>query len=183
MTPSFVTSIGVLLSSWLLLLESSEALISQHYYSSKPLCQTNPLQQRPTFSKHQNNVDDQRQQRNQNRGISTSLRIGNFLGNDKTQQDVSLPRDVKDAVAKCKASVQQALQDKCSRMDIEMYVPITISCLYLHHVFLCFFPLVFLIPSFHLWYRIIFLWQACGCQVRCRENFGQTAETIERRRE
>ena len=33
-----------------------------------------------------------------------------------------MPRDVKDAVSKCQKAVQQALQDRCSRMDIEMPV-------------------------------------------------------------
>jgi Domain of unknown function (DUF1995) len=56
----------------------------------------------------------------------TSLGIGNLLGmnNDNTnkQSNVALPRDVKDAVSKCRAAVQLALQNKCSRMDIEMPV-------------------------------------------------------------
>ena len=34
----------------------------------------------------------------------------------------AMPRDVKDAVSKCRAAVQEALQAKCSRMDIEMPV-------------------------------------------------------------
>jgi Domain of unknown function (DUF1995) len=54
---------------------------------------------------------------------TTSLGIGNLLGmNDNKQGNAALPRDVKDAVSKCRTAVQQALQNKCSRMDIEMPV-------------------------------------------------------------
>lgn len=51
----------------------------------------------------------------------TSLYIGGILGTDKSDTS-KLPRDVKDAVSKCRSAVQQALQEKCSRMDIEMPV-------------------------------------------------------------
>lgn len=60
---------------------------------------------------------------------STSLSmIGNFLGgatspqNNNKKSSTDLPRNVKDAVSKCRAAVQQALGDRCSRMDIEMPV-------------------------------------------------------------
>ncbi|CAB9501514.1 expressed unknown protein [Seminavis robusta] len=65
----------------------------------------------------------------QHPSISTSSNtclgmIGNLLGNDNKsqQQGANLPRDVKDAVSKCRAAVQEALQNKCSRMDVEMPV-------------------------------------------------------------
>lgn len=44
------------------------------------------------------------------------------LGGGKSGGEPTLPRDVKDAVSKCRASVQTALEKRLSRMDIEMPV-------------------------------------------------------------
>lgn len=46
--------------------------------------------------------------------------ISNLFGTDNNPP--SLPRDVKDAVAKCREATQAALQDRVSRMDIEFPV-------------------------------------------------------------
>ena len=52
--------------------------------------------------------------------------FGNILGNKETQQQQQqqeqLPKDVKDAVTKCRQSVQRALGARISRMEIEMPV-------------------------------------------------------------
>jgi hypothetical protein len=59
------------------------------------------------------------------RNVGLSM-IGSFLAggtsSGSTKSSTELPRDVKDAVSKCRAAVQQALGDRCSRIDIEMPV-------------------------------------------------------------
>lgn len=54
---------------------------------------------------------------------STTLKISNFLNNKASQSnDIQLPKDVKDAVSKCRVSVQKALEKRLSRMYIEFPV-------------------------------------------------------------
>eukprot|EP00521_Asterionellopsis_glacialis_P013988 CAMPEP_0195308934 /NCGR_PEP_ID=MMETSP0707-20130614/38483_1 /TAXON_ID=33640 /ORGANISM="Asterionellopsis glacialis, Strain CCMP134" /LENGTH=356 /DNA_ID=CAMNT_0040373225 /DNA_START=94 /DNA_END=1161 /DNA_ORIENTATION=+ len=54
---------------------------------------------------------------------NTSLSMISFGGGGSNQKKTSeLPRDVKDAVSKCRAAVQEALGSRLSRMDIEMPV-------------------------------------------------------------
>mmetsp|Transcript_24489 Transcript_24489/g.30084 ORF Transcript_24489/g.30084 Transcript_24489/m.30084 type:complete len:345 (+) Transcript_24489:35-1069(+) len=50
--------------------------------------------------------------------------LGNLLGknNPSNQGEPTLPRDVKDAVSKCRESVQSALSDRLSRMEVELPV-------------------------------------------------------------
>lgn len=130
MTPTFSAfPLGLVACTFLLLVvEPSKALIGRHN-SWKPLSQSQSIDH--SVSHCTSYFQQQQQQQQQSRPLTTattpttttttSLRIGNFMG-DKTKTDASLPRDVKDAIAKCKASVQQALSEKCSRMDIEMPV-------------------------------------------------------------
>ena len=42
--------------------------------------------------------------------------------NESNKNQISLPRDVKEAVRKCRESTQEALKSRCSRMDIEFPV-------------------------------------------------------------
>jgi hypothetical protein len=51
---------------------------------------------------------------------SSRLSIGNVFG-DQTKEE-QLPKDVKDAISKCRGAVQRALENRLSRMDIEMPV-------------------------------------------------------------
>lgn len=54
---------------------------------------------------------------------STRLRISNLLNNSSSSpQQPQLPKDVKDAVSKCKASVQVGLEKRISRMNVEFPV-------------------------------------------------------------
>ncbi|KAL7550631.1 hypothetical protein ACHAWF_013850 [Thalassiosira exigua] len=59
---------------------------------------------------------------------STSLRrtvIPHMIGNiftGSTEKDSQLPKDVKDAISKCRGAVQKGLEDRISRMDVEMPV-------------------------------------------------------------
>ena len=108
-TPASFTSI----LCWVLLVASSEALmITNEYRCVFTPRVLQPSQKSSAYSKQHHG--------NNNRITRTALRIGSLMGN--SQQDASLPRDVKDAVSRCKEAVQAALQEKCSRMDIEMYV-------------------------------------------------------------
>lgn len=50
----------------------------------------------------------------------TGLSMISFGGSSK--KEPGLPRDVKEAVSRCRAAVQEALQNRMSRMDIEMPV-------------------------------------------------------------
>lgn len=52
---------------------------------------------------------------------ASPLFISNIFDNSKSDQE-SLPRDVKEAVSKCRASTQEALKNRISRMDIEFPV-------------------------------------------------------------
>ena len=55
----------------------------------------------------------------------SSLSMISFGGSDgsaDTSTSNSLPRDVKEAVSKCRAAVQEALKERISRMDVEMPV-------------------------------------------------------------
>ena len=53
---------------------------------------------------------------------STSLRstrlhmIGNVFGGGNDNKDPQLPKDVKDAISKCRGAVQKGLEDRISRM-------------------------------------------------------------------
>lgn len=51
---------------------------------------------------------------------ATDLRISNIFNNDSATPQ--LPKDVKDAVSKCRASVQKGLEKRLSRMEIEFPV-------------------------------------------------------------
>jgi hypothetical protein len=51
---------------------------------------------------------------------STSLNISNLFNNEPSTPQ--LPKDVKDAVSKCRAAVQKGLENKMSRMEIEFPV-------------------------------------------------------------
>lgn len=53
---------------------------------------------------------------------SSSLKMISFGGISGGTDGPELPRDVKEAVTKCRAAVQEALQKRLSRMDIEMPV-------------------------------------------------------------
>lgn len=48
--------------------------------------------------------------------------IGNIFGGGNDGNDPQLPKDVKDAISKCRGAVQKGLEDRISRMDIEMPV-------------------------------------------------------------
>lgn len=48
--------------------------------------------------------------------------IGNVFGGGNDSKDPQLPKDVKDAISKCRGAVQKGLEDRISRMDIEMPV-------------------------------------------------------------
>ncbi|KAL7441971.1 hypothetical protein ACHAXM_008140 [Skeletonema potamos] len=52
---------------------------------------------------------------------SSRLSIGKVFGGDKTSEE-QLPKDVKDAISKCRGAVQKALENRLSRMDVEMPV-------------------------------------------------------------
>jgi hypothetical protein len=52
---------------------------------------------------------------------SSRLSIGKVFGGDKTTEE-QLPKDVKDAISKCRGAVQKALENRLSRMDVEMPV-------------------------------------------------------------
>lgn len=102
---------------FLLLCASTKAFTSRQAYSKSVVLQQPRQGRRKVPQQHPTPKDSFL--------TTTTLRIGNLLGNSsdkKNQQVPPLPRDVKDAVSKCRAAVQQALQDKCSRMDIEMPV-------------------------------------------------------------
>lgn len=51
----------------------------------------------------------------------TRLEVGNIFGSD-TKAQPALPRDVKEAVSKCRSATQEALKNRVSRMDIEFPV-------------------------------------------------------------
>jgi hypothetical protein len=51
----------------------------------------------------------------------TRLSMINVFGKAETK-DPQLPKDVKDAISKCRGAVQKALEDRLSRMDVEMPV-------------------------------------------------------------
>ena len=50
------------------------------------------------------------------------MHAGKICGGDKTKEVPALPRDVKEAVTKCRAATQEALKNRVSRMDIEFPV-------------------------------------------------------------
>ena len=52
---------------------------------------------------------------------SSRLSIGKVFG-DNTTKEQQLPKDVKDAISKCRGAVQKALENRLSRMDVEMPV-------------------------------------------------------------
>lgn len=52
----------------------------------------------------------------------SKLSMISFGGGSKSDAAVTLPRDVKDAVSRCQAATQEALKNRCSRMDIEFPV-------------------------------------------------------------
>ncbi len=52
---------------------------------------------------------------------TTRLSIGKVFG-DNTTKEQELPKDVKDAISKCRGAVQKALENRLSRMDVEMPV-------------------------------------------------------------
>lgn len=52
---------------------------------------------------------------------SSRLSIGKVFG-DNTTKEQQLPKDVKDAISKCRGAVQNALENRLSRMDVEMPV-------------------------------------------------------------
>ena len=52
----------------------------------------------------------------------TRMHVGKIFGADKTKELPALPRDVKEAVNKCRAATQEALKNRVSRMDIEFPV-------------------------------------------------------------
>lgn len=52
----------------------------------------------------------------------TQLHIGKVFGGADTKDLPALPRDVKEAVSKCRAATQEALKNRVSRMDIEFPV-------------------------------------------------------------
>ena len=57
--------------------------------------------------------------------ITTSSRLSmiNVFGQGKAETKQSeLPKDVKDAISKCRGAVQKGLENRLSRMDIEMPV-------------------------------------------------------------
>jgi Domain of unknown function (DUF1995) len=54
--------------------------------------------------------------------VSTGMILDIFNGGKDVKKIPQLPRDVKDAVAKCREATQMALQDRVSRMDIEFPV-------------------------------------------------------------
>ncbi len=77
-----------------------------------------PLQQQPTTNTRKSTST-----------ITTTTTTGLYMisnlfkGNDVTsQQQQQLPKDVKEAVSKCRAAVQKGLENKLSRMDIEFPV-------------------------------------------------------------
>mmetsp|Transcript_20335 Transcript_20335/g.44184 ORF Transcript_20335/g.44184 Transcript_20335/m.44184 type:complete len:382 (-) Transcript_20335:102-1247(-) len=54
---------------------------------------------------------------------STRLQmIGNIFGGGSESKEPQLPKDVKDAISKCRGAVQKGLEDRISRMDVEMPV-------------------------------------------------------------
>lgn len=48
--------------------------------------------------------------------------IGNVFGGGNDNKDPQLPKDVKDAISKCRGAVQKGLENRISRMDVEMPV-------------------------------------------------------------
>jgi len=48
--------------------------------------------------------------------------IGSVFGGGGDSKDPQLPKDIKDAISKCRGAVQKGLENKISRMDIEMPV-------------------------------------------------------------
>lgn len=54
--------------------------------------------------------------------LSSRLSMISFGGSGSKESSASLPRDVKEAVSRCRVATQQALQNRCSRMDIEFPV-------------------------------------------------------------
>eukprot|EP00984_Skeletonema_dohrnii_P029530 scaffold20262_cov129-Skeletonema_dohrnii-CCMP3373.AAC.1 len=56
------------------------------------------------------------------RASSSRLSIGKVFGGDNTTKEQQLPKDVKDAISKCRGAVQTALENRLSRMDVEMPV-------------------------------------------------------------
>ncbi|KAL7509385.1 hypothetical protein ACHAXN_006386 [Cyclotella atomus] len=52
---------------------------------------------------------------------STRLSMINVFGKAETKEP-QLPKDVKDAISKCRGAVQKGLEDRLSRMDVEMPV-------------------------------------------------------------
>ncbi|KAL3923268.1 MAG: hypothetical protein SGILL_001754 [Bacillariaceae sp.] len=66
---------------------------------------------------------NQPQRRQQPRQTSSTSQLSiSFGGGNKAADAVSLPRDVKEAVSKCRAATQEALSKRLSRMDIEFPV-------------------------------------------------------------
>ena len=53
---------------------------------------------------------------------SSRLFIGNVFGVGDQTKEEQLPKDVKDAISKCRGAVQKALESRLSRMDVEMPV-------------------------------------------------------------
>mmetsp|Transcript_22241 Transcript_22241/g.50931 ORF Transcript_22241/g.50931 Transcript_22241/m.50931 type:complete len:184 (+) Transcript_22241:144-695(+) len=83
----------------------------------------------------------------------------------------SLPRDVKDAVTKCRTAVQTALGDRLSRMDIEM--PVGVSSLF------CRFSYSSLInmPSFRKVFAHFVTSYKKG-KIRCRKEWEKQKESV-----
>ena len=57
--------------------------------------------------------------------ITTSSRVSmiNVFGQGKAEiKQPELPKDVKDAISKCRGAVQKGLENRISRMDVEMPV-------------------------------------------------------------
>ena len=61
---------------------------------------------------------------------SSRLSMINVFGQGKKATETKqpeLPKDVKDAISKCRGAVQKGLEDRISRMDVEMPVGAFIS--------------------------------------------------------
>jgi Domain of unknown function (DUF1995) len=101
-----------------------------HIQSFSPLSSTSKYRTKTTrpidSSNHfQSLCTTRRSTRNDDKTTSTSLfMISNLFGGTTKQQQAvpSLPRDVKEAVAKCRQATQAALQNRISRMDIDFPV-------------------------------------------------------------